>query len=44
MLGEALEMVRTSKRDDGDLCFQVLYLPVVFPLLREVLLAVSQPR
>jgi len=41
MLGEALEMVRTSKRDDGDLCFQVLYLPVVFPLLREVLLAVE---
>ncbi len=41
MLGEALEMVRTNKRDDGDLCFQVLDLPVVFPQLREVLLAVE---
>lgn len=41
MVGEALEMVRTSKRDDGDLCFQVLDLPVVFPQLREMLLAVE---
>ena len=41
MLGEALEMVGTSKGDDGDLALQVHDLPVELPQLREVLLAVE---
>ena len=41
VLGEALEMVGTSKGDDGDLAFEVHDLPVELPQLREVLLAVE---
>ena len=33
-LREALEMVRTSKRDDGDLSIQLHYLPIELPQLR----------
>jgi hypothetical protein len=40
-LCEALEMVRTGKRDDGDLSIQLRYLPVELPQLREMLLAVE---
>ena len=41
VVGEALEMVRTSKRDDGHLSLQLGDLPVVLPQLRDVLLAVE---
>ena len=41
MLGEALEMVRTSKRDDGHLSLQLRDLSVELPQLREMLLAVE---
>lgn len=39
--GEAFEMVRATKRDDGDLSVQVRYLPVELPQLREMLLAIE---
>ncbi len=41
IVGEALEMVRTSKRDDGDLSVQLRYLLAELPELREELLAVE---
>lgn len=39
--GEAFEMVRATKRDDGDLSIQVRYLLVELPQLREMLLAIE---
>jgi len=39
--GEAFEMVRSTKRDDGDLSVQVRYLPVELSQLREMLLAIE---
>jgi len=41
IVGEALEMVRTSKRGDGDLSVQLRYLLAELPELREELLAVE---
>ena len=41
VLGEALEMVRTSKGDDGHLSLRLRDLSVELPQLREMLLAVE---
>ena len=41
MFGEALEMARTSKRDDSDPSVELRYLPVELPQLREMLLAIE---
>ena len=41
MLGEALEMVRTSKGDDGNLSVELRDLPVELSQLREMLLTIK---